>query len=141
MTPLEEAVARTIREWVWTRRHDGKSELVGADQAAKRIALLPEIVKMQEALEELREVLRTSLTVQTSNTFPPIPDRRFDWCAYFEGREEEGPYGWGNTEAAALRDLFDNYPDDLISRLSQIQEAGLIASEHAALQPLKKEAE
>jgi len=53
MTPLEEAVERTIREWVWTRRHNGNSELIGADQAAKRIALLPEIVKMQEAQEAL----------------------------------------------------------------------------------------
>lgn len=57
MTPLEEAVARIIREWVWTRRHNGNSELIGADQAAKRIALLPEIVKMQEALKEAVDLL------------------------------------------------------------------------------------
>jgi hypothetical protein len=84
--------------------------------------------------EELRDVLKSSLTIQTSNTYPPIPDRRFDWCAWFEGREEEGPFGWGITEAAALRDLLDSYPDDLISRLSQIQESAAIAAEHEGLE-------
>jgi hypothetical protein len=36
---------------------------------------------------------------------PPIPDRRFDYCAFHEGREESGHYGWGRTEAEALADL------------------------------------
>ena len=42
----------------------------------------------------------------TVNVFAPIPDRRFDWCAYHEGDEESaGRYGWGPTEAEALADL------------------------------------
>ena len=24
----------------------------------------------------------------TRNVYPPIPDRRFDWCAYHDGDEE-----------------------------------------------------
>jgi hypothetical protein len=42
--------------------------------------------------------------VCTHHVFPPIPDRQFDWCAYFDG-EEEGLQGWGPTEAEALEDL------------------------------------
>jgi len=38
-------------------------------------------------------------------THPPIPRRDFDWCAYYEGDEERGDYGWGSTERLALYDL------------------------------------
>lgn len=44
----------------------------------------------------------------TTNVFPPIPMRAFDWSAHFENREE-GPYGFGATEAEAVSDLTDNY--------------------------------
>lgn len=44
----------------------------------------------------------------TTNVFPPIPTRAFDWSAHFENREE-GPYGFGATEAEAVSDLTDNY--------------------------------
>lgn len=37
--------------------------------------------------------------------FPPIPDRRSDWCAYPDGEEENGRYGWGRTEDEAVADL------------------------------------
>jgi hypothetical protein len=43
--------------------------------------------------------------VIVSAVFPPIPDRRFDWCAYWDGEEEEGHYGWGTTPEEALADL------------------------------------
>lgn len=43
----------------------------------------------------------------TSFVYPPIPIRQFDWCAYLDGTEEEGPYGWGKTEAEAILDLED----------------------------------
>ena len=39
--------------------------------------------------------------------YPPIPDRRHDWCAYVDGWEEDGPYGWGATKFSALMDLID----------------------------------
>lgn len=41
----------------------------------------------------------------TTPICPPIPDRSHDWCAYVDGREEEGNYGYGRTEIAALADL------------------------------------
>lgn len=44
------------------------------------------------------------LKVVTSNIFPPIPDRQFDWCAYFDG-QEDGWIGYGPTEADAIEDL------------------------------------
>jgi hypothetical protein len=44
----------------------------------------------------------------TSHEYPPIPWRQFDWCAYREGREEEGRCGWGPTEEAAIADLLSN---------------------------------
>lgn len=44
----------------------------------------------------------------TSHVYPPIPDRRFDWCAHRDGREEDGNYGWGRTEAEAITDLIEN---------------------------------
>lgn len=44
----------------------------------------------------------------TTNVFPPIPTRAFDWSAHWESREE-GPYGYGPTEAEAIRDLTENY--------------------------------
>lgn len=50
--------------------------------------------------------------IVTSNIFPPIPIRDFDWCAYFEGEEERGQYGYGRTEAEAKADLLDNYGDE-----------------------------
>ena len=41
--------------------------------------------------------------VQTEHVFPPIPDRRFDWCAYRD--PEHHLKGWGRTEAEAIADL------------------------------------
>jgi hypothetical protein len=41
--------------------------------------------------------------------YPPIPDRRWDWCAYYEGTEETGHYGEGSTPFMAIKDLIDNY--------------------------------
>ena len=36
---------------------------------------------------------------------PPIPLRQFDWSAWREGMEEEGPYGYGASEEEARADL------------------------------------
>jgi hypothetical protein len=36
----------------------------------------------------------------------PIPVRGADWPAYFDGCEEDGPYGHGATELDALEDLY-----------------------------------
>jgi hypothetical protein len=49
----------------------------------------------------------TAMNIKTQNIFPPIPDRRFDWCAVdddtYDG--EGSPIGYGATEAEAIRDL------------------------------------
>lgn len=43
---------------------------------------------------------------------PPIPYRQFDWCAYFDGEEEIGDYGYGRTEEEAVNDLITHYLRD-----------------------------
>lgn len=57
------------------------------------------------------------LKIVTSHVCPPIPIRDMDWCAYFEGEEEAGGYGWGRTEAAAIADFCENCADDHAERL------------------------
>ncbi len=52
---------------------------------------------------------------------PPIPHRGADWCAYYEGEEEAGNYGWGATETEALRDFVENCAEDHDKRLSPPQ--------------------
>lgn len=48
----------------------------------------------------------------TSNPCPPIPYRGADWCAWYDGTEESGNYGWGATEAEAIANLIDEYGED-----------------------------
>lgn len=47
--------------------------------------------------------------IETTNVFPPIPDRRFDWCATRSNDEpnDNGTMfqGYGRTEADAIDDL------------------------------------
>ncbi len=52
------------------------------------------------------------MTCKIITTFvhPPIPDRRFDWCAYYDGEEELCRYGRGKTELEAVGDLLAIYP-------------------------------
>jgi hypothetical protein len=57
-------------------------------------------------------------TVKTVREYPPIPDRRFDWCAHYEGEEEAGGYGYGRTKNEALQDFLDNYQADHDERIS-----------------------
>lgn len=48
----------------------------------------------------------------TVHVHPPIPIRTSDWCAYFDGDEETGRYGWGTTKELAVQDLTENYDED-----------------------------
>ena len=52
------------------------------------------------------------LKIVTSYINPPIPCRFYDWCAFYDGDEESGAYGYGATEAAAIQDFQDNYQAD-----------------------------
>jgi hypothetical protein len=43
------------------------------------------------------------MKIKTSNICPPIPDRRYDWCAWDDSRGEDcSPYGYGRTEDEAI---------------------------------------
>jgi hypothetical protein len=43
--------------------------------------------------------------IRISHVFPPIPDRRFDYCAYIGDGDEGTLQGWGATPKEALEDL------------------------------------
>lgn len=45
--------------------------------------------------------------IKTTYVNPPVPSRSFDWVAFIDGREEDGPHGWGKTEQEAIADLKD----------------------------------
>lgn len=62
---------------------------------------MPNVVLTCEMEEETRP------KIVTSHVYPPIPIRTMDWCAYRDGHEEDGNYGWGLTEQEAIRDLLD----------------------------------
>lgn len=40
-----------------------------------------------------------------AHVWPPIPLRDYDYCAYHDGEEETGHYGYGPTREKALADL------------------------------------
>jgi len=40
--------------------------------------------------------------------FPPVPSKQFQYCAWYDGREEGGPHGYGHHPFAALQDLLEN---------------------------------
>jgi hypothetical protein len=50
------------------------------------------------------------IAIRTEHVYPPIPTRWHDWCAFYDGEEELGQYGWGATEQEAINDLRDMYP-------------------------------
>jgi hypothetical protein len=54
----------------------------------------------------------TPRKIITTCIYPPIPVRNLDWVAYYDGDEESGRYGYGETEQEAIKDLTDNYPED-----------------------------
>ena len=58
--------------------------------------------------------------------YPPISDRRRDYCAYHDGEEETGHYGWGSTEAEAREDLarLDDEHADYLEWKRQREEEG-----------------
>ena len=52
----------------------------------------------------------TSLTfpqIITVRVYPPIPTNDFDWCAYFDDGEEDGPRGWGASKEEAVQNLME----------------------------------
>lgn len=51
------------------------------------------------------------MKIVTSHQRPPIPTSKWDWCAFFDGFEEEGCYGFGSTELEAVNDLLASHPE------------------------------
>jgi len=52
----------------------------------------------------------STYTIKTEHVYPPIPERSFDWCAWFDGMDEETRgQGWGKTEAEAIENLKEMY--------------------------------
>lgn len=49
--------------------------------------------------------------IVTDFVYPPIPSRNFDWVAYIDGQEEEGFYGYGETEREAVNELLEMLED------------------------------
>jgi len=45
------------------------------------------------------------MKINTSHDYPPIPDRRYDWSATFDGYEPGDLIGYGATEVEAIADL------------------------------------
>ena len=79
-------------------------------------ASLPKVISDLSGLAEILDrALKCSLPdhfdrleapdIRTTYVHPPIPIRTSDWCACIDGQEEDGPYGWGATEAEAIADL------------------------------------
>lgn len=56
--------------------------------------------------------------INTQFVFPPIPDRRWDWSATFDGYDgaEDSStrhhIGYGRTEAEAIADLVESYGEN-----------------------------
>ena len=51
------------------------------------------------------------MKIVTSYICPPIPYRTNDWCASFDGYEEDAFFGYGATELEAVNDLLASWPD------------------------------
>lgn len=62
------------------------------------------------------------MKIKTHFDYPPIPIRSMDWSACFDGEEEDGPYGRGATEEAAVFDLLETA---LFSEIPHIQTAAV----------------
>lgn len=58
----------------------------------------------------LLEITKETLGIKTDHWAKPIPERQFDWMAWYDGDEESGQFGFGRTEQAAVDDLTDNWP-------------------------------
>ena len=65
-----------------------------------------------------KETARMEKKIITSNVRPPIPPDpttgKFghDWVAYYEGEEESGHCGWGETEEEAIKDLHETWDEE-----------------------------
>jgi hypothetical protein len=57
--------------------------------------------------------------IVTSYWCKPTPTRSLDWCAYYDGDEEAGQYGFGSTEEEAVADFIENWQELCNARLDR----------------------
>jgi hypothetical protein len=74
--------------------------------------------------------------LKTVCVYPPIPDRRWDWCAYYDGDEESGNIGYGTTEAEAVADFIENYAEEYEEQDARQRERDAEALHNGGLSPL-----
>jgi hypothetical protein len=61
-------------------------------------------------------------SIITNHIYPPIPQRQFDWVAYFDDNvETPSQYGYGKTRLEALVDLADTTVEDLCGRRDALE--------------------
>lgn len=65
---------------------------------------------MSQRLNALENTLRSSLIIHTNFIYPPIPQRDFDWAAWFDGEEEEYN-SFGRTKWEAVANLIQHYKE------------------------------
>jgi hypothetical protein len=59
----------------------------------------------EPATGEASELQIHGRAIRVDLVYPPIPDRRFDWCAHWADYDEGDPLGYGPTAQAAIDDL------------------------------------
>jgi hypothetical protein len=67
--------------------------------------MLPTFAPTKPHDERSMAELHLGKAIVTTHVRPPVPCRDHDWCAYPDGEEENGDYGWGATEDEAIADL------------------------------------
>jgi hypothetical protein len=67
------------------------------------------------------------MKIITRYVMPPIPSRYNDWVAYVDG-QEEGPFGWGETEQEALRELEELLGDNDFGAEPSSNDGGVLLS-------------
>lgn len=60
------------------------------------------------------------LNVVSTCEEPPIPIRIYDFCAYEDGQEEFGEYGWGLTREEAIEDLRNLLNEELCAPTAEL---------------------
>lgn len=67
-----------------------------------------EVIALALEMEGASFMTNEELKIRTSEIRPPIPILSMDWVAWIDGREQDGPTGYGKTEAEAIADLKEN---------------------------------
>jgi hypothetical protein len=78
---------------------------LNAERGGYMFAMRPKVADGKKFQRGAKGADMATIKIRTNCDFPPIPIRSFDWSAWIDGREEDGPYGHGATEVEAIADL------------------------------------